>query len=83
MKRTLFAALVCAGTVACTSLTSGTAVAPPQHHNIPATFVNDPGGPVYWLCATQPRAYYTLNGGTMYEEDHYLTPQPCPVVPVP
>lgn len=49
----------------------------PQHHNIPATFVGNPSGPIVWLCATQPRNYE----GHL-EEDHYLQYSPCPEVPI-
>jgi hypothetical protein len=52
-------------------------VAPPLHHNIPATFKGHPEGPIVYLCATQLRRYE----GRL-EEDHYLQYEQCPTVPI-
>jgi hypothetical protein len=60
------------------------AVPPPQHHNIPATFAGHPEGPVIYLCATQPRQYYDVDGHPVGvpEEDHYLQYEQCPNLPI-
>jgi len=56
--------------------------AAPLHHNIPATFVGHPEGPIVWLCATQPRRYVAPSGTVTFEEDHYLQYEACPVTPI-
>ncbi len=53
-----------------------------QHHNIPASFRDHPEGPIFWLCATQPREYIDPNGNHVIEEDHYLQNEECPLVPI-
>lgn len=53
----------------------------PLHHNIPATFVGHPEGPIVYLCATQPRQYIVGNV-TQWEEDHYLQYESCPLIPI-
>ncbi len=52
--------------------------AAPMHDNIPATLEGDPGGQLYYLCATQLREYTTADGRHLLEEDHYLKTSPCP-----
>ncbi len=54
----------------------------PMHDNIPATFANDPFGPIVWLCATQPREYTLPDGRRQLEEDHYLQYTTCPSIPI-
>lgn len=66
----------------------------PLHHNIPATFEGHADGPVIYLCATQPRTYLRPLPGSTFdshtiqemetttEEDHYLSYQQCPAVPI-
>jgi hypothetical protein len=54
----------------------------PLHHNVPATFVGQEGGPIVYLCATQPRPYTRPDGTVGYEEDHYLQYATCPVEPI-
>lgn len=54
----------------------------PLHHNIPASFSGREQGPIYWLCATQPRRYVRQDGTVLLEEDHYLQDAPCPTTPI-
>jgi hypothetical protein len=48
------------------------------YHNIPATTAD---GVVWWVCATQPRAY-CKNGVCKFEIDHYIQSLPCPDKPI-
>jgi len=80
MKQTLI--LMLCGVAGCTANPlRATSTVTPKHHNIPATMADAPEGPVYYLCATQPRQY-TGPTGTTWEEDHYLQPAPCPATPI-
>lgn len=66
---------------ACTG-PSDIALAAVQCHGIPATGEGNPTGPVFYLCATQPRPYLSAAGRMAYEVDHYISGQPCPITPI-
>ena len=53
----------------------------PLHHNVPASMADSPEGPIWWLCATQPRMYVNPDGTRLAVEDHYLQSTQCPTVP--
>lgn len=81
MKKVLLAAVL-GMTAGCSGVLHPSALGP-RHHNIQATFIGHPEGPVIWLCATQPRTYTNpYTGESHEEEDHYLQYTECPVIPV-
>lgn len=62
-----------------------TVVAQMQHpdvrvHNLPATMEDDPGGPLFYVCETQPRQY--CGTSCTWERDHYISRSECPAEPI-
>jgi hypothetical protein len=52
-------------------------------HDLPVSFEGQETGPIYYVCATQPREYISADGQehTM-EVDHYLSVNRCPDTPI-
>jgi hypothetical protein len=44
------------------------------------TACNNPVGPSYYECFTQPREYVTASGVHQFEIDRYQQSEPCPAV---
>jgi hypothetical protein len=52
-------------------------------HNLPITFEGQETGPIYYVCATQPREYMDADGQNhTMEVDHYLSVNRCPTTPI-